>query len=906
MSISEIKQLRQKVAKLEAENNRLTKALHQSEEWFRKIFHASSNMMAIHTIKEGRFVDLNEAAASLGGFKREELIGHTMSELNLVDDPRFYGSRGRKYREKGKTRNQELKMRTKKGDMRTVLASTDPITINDEPCLLAVSVDITELEEKADALRRSEEKYRMLVENSLQGLAIIQDSRFVFCNNTFAVMLGYSMEELISLSPGEIRTMVHPDDQAVLRKRYRDQLAGKSISPRFEYRAIKKDGTSIWLEVHTSVMEYNGKPAIQSVCMDITERKKAENALRESEERFRLIAETIDEIFWIYDTEEKVLTYLSPAFDRIWGYPRERLLNNKEPFMDPIHPDDWDRVAAGAQLLETGKPMNYAYRIVRSDGSIRSLWHRGFPVRDENGKVKRYVGVGQDITEWRRAEEALKESKEYLNQIINCISDPIFVKDREHRIVLINDATCDFIGMPREELIGTSEMPEIVAKHFWEQEEEVFNTNEESISEDTFPDGKGNTRTIMTKKSLLTDKSGNKQIVGVLRDITEYKRLEAQFLQSQKMEAIGVLAGGVAHDFNNLLNVINGYTELILEDLDSESPLSKDVAQIRDAGKRAATLTSQLLAFGRKQIMQPEILDLNQVIANMSSMLCRMIGEDIEIVTNTHPDPLMVNADLGKIQQVVMNLVVNARDAMPEGGKLTIETSNVDFKENYINRHPVAKPGPYVMLAISDNGIGMDSVTQARIFEPFFTTKAKGKGTGLGLSTVYGIVKQSDGFVWVYSEPGKGTTVKIYFPRAESPVKEVALEKEMDPGFRGSETVLVVEDEESVRALASRILRDRGYNVLEAADGVEALRIAQNYQQEIHLVLTDVVMPGVGGRAVISHLEEDRPGIKSLYISGYTDNAIVHHGILDSDIAFLQKPFSVDGLARKVREVLNT
>ncbi len=902
--LNEREHLRQKVAGLEAENSRLTKALQQSEEGFRKIFHASSNMMAIHTIEGRRFVDINEAAVSLGGFKREELIGQSMEERGLYEDPESVEIVNKKLREEGRAHNVEMKLRTKMGDFRTVLASVDPITVGNQPCILAVSVDITEREEKVDALRRSEEKYRILVENSLQGLAIIQDSRIVFCNNALATMFGYSTNEILLLSPDEIDSTTHPDDRSAVWERYRDQLAGLPIPPRFYYRGIKSDGTTIWVEADTSVIEYSGKPAIQIVVMDITERKKAENALRESEERFRLIAENIDEIFYIFEQGQATLAYLSPAYERIWGYPRECVMGSQDAFREHVYPEDSERVLTNSKLLHSGKPVDYEYRIIRSDGSIRTLWERGFPIAGKNGEVKRYVGVGQDVTDMRQAEDAIKESKEYLNQIINCIRDPIFVKDRQHRYVLVNDAFCVFSGFSREVLMGRIDRPED-AGHFWDEEEVVFRTGKEFLSEDTFNDTQGVSRTLMTKKFLLIDKSGNQQVVGVLRDITEYKRLEAQFLQSQKMEAIGVLAGGIAHDFNNLLNVINGYAELLLEDAASDDPSHNDLEQIRNAGQRATVLISQLLAFSRKQIMQPEIIDLNHIIDSMGSMLRRMIGEDIELVINTLPYPIMVNADPGKIQQVVMNLLVNARDAMPNGGKLTIETANVDFDESYVKDHPRTKPGPFVMLAISDNGVGMDAATQARIFEPFFTTKEKGKGTGLGLSTVYGIVKQSDGFIWVYSEPGKGTTVKIYFPYITTAMTAAPPENKPDVEPGGAETVLVVEDEESVRAFACRVLRNRGYKVLEAADGMDAFRIAEQYDNEIHLVLSDVVMPGMGGKALVSRMKRIRPGIKALFVSGYTDNAIVHHGILDSDTAFLQKPFTVDALIRKVHEVLS-
>jgi two-component system cell cycle sensor histidine kinase/response regulator CckA len=345
---------------------------------------------------------------------------------------------------------------------------------------------------------------------------------------------------------------------------------------------------------------------------------------------------------------------------------------------------------------------------------------------------------------------------------------------------------------------------------------------------------------------------------------------------------------------------------LLLENVGRNDPNRSDLEQIKQAGQRATALTSQLLAFSRRQILQPRILNLNDVITDMSKMLRRMIGEDIEFVCITRPGLGFVHADLGQIQQIIMNLVVNARDAMPQGGKLTIETANVDLEEDYVRRHAMVSPGPFIMLAISDDGIGMDAETQARIFEPFFTTKERGKGTGLGLSTVYGIVKQSNGFIWIYSEPGKGTTFKIYLPRVPGEAARLSACAEVKPDLRGAETVLLVEDEASVRTLACRILRERGYTVLEGSNGKEALRVAQEFAGEIHLVLTDVVMPEMSGKTLVTQIEAARPGIKALFISGYTDNAIVHHGILESNVAFLQKPFSADGLARKVREVIDS
>jgi signal transduction histidine kinase len=435
---------------------------------------------------------------------------------------------------------------------------------------------------------------------------------------------------------------------------------------------------------------------------------------------------------------------------------------------------------------------------------------------------------------------------------------------------------------------------------------EVFRTGREGLSEDTIVDCNGKFHTLLAKKTLFVDKKGRPQIVGVLRDITGYKQLEAQFMQAQKMEAIGALAGGVAHDFNNMLNVINGYCELVLEELSESDPIRKDILQISQAGTRAKSLTAQLLAFSRKQILQPAVLNLNEVIESTHSMLRRLIPENIDLVVCASPDLGLICADSGQIQQILMNLVVNARDAMPDGGKLTIETVNVDYDEEYIRSHPVAKAGPYVMMAISDNGLGMDEKTRTHLFEPFFTTKEKGKGTGLGLSTVYGIVKQSEGFIWVYSEPGHGATFKIYFPRVEGKASNPEENIDSDEMVQGVETILITEDEDAVRSLVARVLRERGYVVLEASTGQDALAAVSNFPGEIHLAIADVIMPGMNGRDLVAKIQFMRPSIKALYVSGYTDSAIVHHGVLDSGIAFLQKPFSIRNLVRKVREILDS
>jgi len=380
---------------------------------------------------------------------------------------------------------------------------------------------------------------------------------------------------------------------------------------------------------------------------------------------------------------------------------------------------------------------------------------------------------------------------------------------------------------------------------------------------------------------------------------------EEQLRQSQKMDAIGQLAGGVAHDFNNLLTVINGYCELSLRRLAEDDPLRKNIEQIGKAGTRAAGLTRQLLAFSRQQIMHAEVLDLNSVVRDMDNMLQRLIGEDMDLVTLLKPALGQIKADPGQIEQVLLNLVVNARDALPQGGKITIETSNTYLDEAYARKHVSIRPGHYVVLTVSDTGRGMDDETKKRIFDPFFTTKEVGKGTGLGLSTVYGIVKQSQGNVWVYSEVGKGTTFKVYLPR----VDEVSEEQEVDDRVRtlptGSETVLLVEDEHLVRDLTIELLKECGYLVITASNGEEGLRVSTEFEGPIDLMITDIVMPRMSGSELAERIAVLRPETKVLYMSGYTDDAIVRHGILDDHVSFIQKPFSADQLLVKAREVLD-
>ena len=393
-------------------------------------------------------------------------------------------------------------------------------------------------------------------------------------------------------------------------------------------------------------------------------------------------------------------------------------------------------------------------------------------------------------------------------------------------------------------------------------------------------------------------------ISSVAQDVTESKNLEEMLRLAQKMEAVGQLAGGVAHDFNNLLGVILGYTGLLLDRLSPDDPQRKSIEEIQKAGDRAALLTRQLLAFSRKQVLQPKVLDLNTVVAGAEKLLQRLIGEDIELLVVLNPALGRVKADAGQLEQIIMNLVVNARDAMPKGGKLTIETANVEFDEEFAAQHPSTQPGPHAMLSVTDTGCGMDEKTKARIFEPFFTTKEFGKGTGLGLATVYGIVKQSGGSVWVYTEVGIGTTFKIYLPCVDEVLEMVSPSNKVEKAERGSQTILIVEDDAALLQVTLQSLENVGYAILAAQSPAEAIQISESHSGPIHLMVTDVIMPGMSGAQLATHLSALRPGMKVLYVSGYTDDTIVCHGVLEPGLAFLQKPFSPKALARKVGEVI--
>ncbi len=638
---------------------------------------------------------------------------------------------------------------------------------------------------------------------------------------------------------------------------------------------------------------------------DITDHKRSERALRESEERYRTLFEYSRDAIDIVDSDGRFVD-ANKAFSELFGYTMDELKS-----MSGV--DLWADSSKRAQWLQTlereGSVRDYEWKARRKDGEVRDCLATSTVRKLAEGRNE-YQTVCRDVTEHKRALEALQVSEKRYRDLYENSTDALYAHDLEGSYLSANSAVEPVLGYPRD-LFLTLNFRDIVHPEDLAKTVENFRKKIENGIEKTGPyevrvrTRDGSIQWVEVTSRIVKEAGLPVAVEGSARDITERKKLEERLRQTAKMEAIGLLAGGIAHDFNNLLTAMMGYAELLRQQLPEGTPHWSKVCQIQRAAERAADLTRQLLAFGRKQVLDTKPLILNDVIADFERMLGRVIGEDVTIITEPVPDLGTVQADAGQIEQILMNLAVNARDAMPQGGTLRIETQNVVLDEDYVRGHPDAAGGDYVMIAISDTGRGMDAETLARIFDPFFTTKEKGVGTGLGLSTVYGIVKQHQGHLAVYSEKGIGTTFKIYLPRVhERP--EPQLEAGLSPPRPdGDETILVVEDEEIVRVLACDALELLGYRVLSASDPAEARAVSNGHDGPIHLLLTDVVLPEMDGRSLFKKLLSSRPELSVLYVSGYTENFIVHHGVLDRGVDFLQKPFSVEGLGHKIRSVLD-
>jgi|GEM_PF-674696 len=697
---------------------------------------------------------------------------------------------------------------------------------------------------------------------------------------------------------------IHSDDRGVMQAAIKAAISDPG-DYEVEYRTVWPDGSLHWrLARGRSYRDVTGKPVrMIGVNLDTDERKAGERRLELQGAALQAAANSI-----VITDAKGIILWANQAFSQLTGYSTDEVQGKNVELLKSGKQDDafyrnlWQRITAGE--IWRGELVNR-----RKDGGLYTEEMTITPVRSKTGEISHFVAIKQDVTERKQVEIALQEAEAKYRGMFDDAVVGMFQSEPNGRLTSINSAMAQMLGYDSP-AAALAEMIDLKCfyvdpRHLKSLEDMLEQSGVVRDFEYEIARRDGTKRHLVANARAVRDQAGKMLYYeGTVQDISERKLLEERFRQAQKMEAVGRLAGGVAHDFNNALSVINGYSEILQLELSGDDPRRAKLEEVRKAGNRAASLTRQLLAFSRKQTVQPVVLDLNSVVSDTEKMLRRLIGEDIGLVFLRESQSPRIKADRGQVEQILMNLAVNARDAMPHGGKLVIRTANADIDPTYIGGHPFAKPGRYVTLSVTDTGVGMDAETRAHIFEPFFTTKEVGKGTGLGLSTVYGIVKQSGGHISVYSELGKGTVFKIYFPEAAegTPKNQTKSSRAVAPGV---ETVLLVEDEDALRQLTHECLQSSGYTVLAARDGKEAMELATNYEDAIDLLLTDVIMPEMSGPQVADALLSSRPNLKLLYMSGYTDDLISHHGVLEPEIAFLEKPFNLDSLLLKVREVLD-
>lgn len=780
-----------------------------------------------------------------------------------------------------------------------------------------------------------------LIENAPEAISILDAQyRITRINGEFTRLFGYTPEESLG---SVVNELLVPAERMAESKRMVEALAkGEKVS--LETQRRRKDGSLVDVSIlGTSVSVGVGQVAVFAMYRDISQRKRAEaissalyriaekaSSAEDLTEFYAAIHSIVGELMYarnfyiaLYDPGSQCLSFPYFADERdTTPEPRkasrgltEYVLRSGEALL--ATPERFEELARRGEVDSLGAPsvdwLGVPLKVGNKTLGVVAVQSYRPDVRFGNQDREILSFVSHQLAsaiDHKRHEEALRRSESRYRSVVESAVYGICRTSLEGRFLDVNPALVSMLGYDRpEQLLAIDPKRELFV--YAEEQVRLARECERRGRLDNFEiqwkRKDGSAITVRLSGRAVASPDEPQQILELIaEDVSEKRVLEDQFRQAQKMEAVGRLAGGVAHDFNNLLLVISGYTEGLLEKLESGSTLHSKAAAIQQAADRATTLTRQLLAFSRKQLLELKVVDVNTIVSDMERLLRPLIGENIHLITKLGAGLGCTRADAGQLEQVIMNLVVNAKDAMPAGGKITIRTANTELDDSYRREHAYIQPGPYVLLSVSDTGSGMDKETLSRIFEPFFTTKEKGKGTGLGLSTVYGIVKQSGGYVFAQSEPGKGTTFRIYLPRVEDAAEIASTVRTPETTTNGTETVLLVEDEESVRQLVKETLESRGYKVLEAEDGEAALKIALNSQEPIQLMITDVVMPGMSGRELAQQLSKTHPSTKVLFLSGYTEDALAHQGGHEQGGAFLQKPFTLQNLSRKVREVLRT
>jgi PAS domain S-box-containing protein len=901
-----------------------------------------NNPLAVVVLDENRRIKMcNPAFELMFGYHQAEILGADLDAMlapaELAAEAASLTNRasaGEVVRVKGKRRRSD-------GSMVHVQIVVVPLIVNGKPTgTFGMYEDITERRRAEQAQHDAEIRLQTLFENAVEGIfQTTPDGQLLSANPALARMCGYDSPTDLICNVRDLSRDSYADPEA--RKAFKRKMEQDGFVQAFEYQLVKKDGTKIWVsETARCVRDDSGEIiSYEGTLEDVTQRKRSE---LERQVNFEIIhavnaTDNLNDLLLRIHQSLKRLLYAENCFVALYE-PSTGM------FHFPFFADQFDQApppqqvgrSCTAYVYRTGRAMLIPQKVfdrLAADGEVELVgtpsptW-LGVPLRtpaatigvlvvqhyeDENAYTERdlefLASVGGQIAlaiERKRADAKVRDSEARLRVLVEQLPAVLWTVDKNLRFSSCLGAGLARLGLKPNQLVGTSLLD------YFETADQTFmpiaSHRRALAGEPTTFHVEWKNGSYACHVEPLRNPDGELEgAICMALDITDRRQLEEQLRQAQKMEAVGRLAGGIAHDFNNLLMVIQGYADLLTERLPEGDPLRRNAEQIQTASQRATSLTRQLLAFSRKQMLAPKVLNIQSVVADMEKILRRLIGEDIRLESTSAPDLGLVKADRSQIEQVILNLAVNARDAMPDGGRLTIETANVELDATCSHPPAMLSPGKYVMLAVTDNGCGMDAETQAHIFEPFFTTKEKGKGTGLGLATVYGIVKQSGGYVWVYSEPGRGTSFKVYLPRIEETVG--AGGRDAKPGAqsmpRGSETILLVEDEKGVRELAREYLKTCGYNVVEAEDGHTALELAAMHAGSIDLLMTDVVMPGINGRELADRVKSQRPGIKVLYMSGYTDQSVVKHGILETDAVLLQKPFTMATLALKLRELFS-
>ncbi|HTY24270.1 MAG TPA: PAS domain S-box protein [Desulfomonilaceae bacterium] len=889
-------------------------ALQKSEERYRALVEESFDGVLIHDGTKILFANSREC--EMLGYRKEELEGMGLF-LTVHPDDREFVRRRAEARMRGETVSPryEIRLVRKDGSSLDVETTARPITLQNKLCLQEWVRDVSERKKAREAISYSEERYRTLVEESFDGVMILKGETLAFSNSRLSKMFGYSKEELSHMKPW---MLAHPDYQDLVRTRTAKRLQGKSPPARYEIRFRRKDGSTFDAEMNARVIKVQGEPGVQVWIKDISERKRAEEALRESEKKYRAVFDNA--AMGINLNRYGHVLEANSAWAKMLGYSQSEL--RQLTFFGITHPDDVDVTQQYHDALVRGEADSYRLekRYIRKDGQV--LWADVCvsPIRDEAGQYQATISTIIDISDKKRAEEAREIEREKFQTLVD--NAPFGM------VMIGTDDTFKYVNPKFSEIFGYSlqDVPdgrnwfkkaypdegyrhEVIAT--WIRDKKEYRTGEHEPWTFTVTCADGTKKTVNFRPVQL--RTGDylmscEDITQALRDEQERGNLRHQLLHAQKMEAIGTLVGGIAHDFNNMLTIILGHAELLLLENKLDDRSSADLQKIVETAISGAALVQSLLTFSSQADARLQVLNLNREIEKVRGLLSRTISRMISFELKLDEDLADINADMMQIQQVLMNLALNAVDAMPDGGKLTFETKNVTLDEDYCRTHPGISPGNYVFMAVSDNGRGMDDQTIARIFEPFFTTKQRAtvKGTGLGLAIVHGIVQGHAGYVSCISEPGRGARFELYFPAlTTASEKEVESEVRLPTAENGTQTVLLVDDEELMRDLGERILKSAGYRVITAVNGKEAVDIYRKELGKISLVILDLIMPEMGGKECLKELLKIDPKVKILIATGYSSGHDEDRLIISALASgFITKPFTISEMLRVVREIL--